>query len=249
MSNLNFRLSIMKIKLTFLVIFIFYSICFSQIEGRATYEIQRNNDNENRYNNNNKKKEFVAYENKINRYINNQSFLLVFKNGKSHFTKKKQLTSDSENSSLNKVIEALYPDTYFDFKEQKNYIVDYNINKKGFLVALNDDKTDVEYLSENFDEVKQGIICSKAVITYNQKNKVYKTEIWYSKEINLPYGPLSYNRFPGLVVLVKENDGTLIKLKEIDFKSQKEIEIPKLEEVTEDDLEEKYGETMNKLRN
>lgn len=239
----------MKIKLTFINIFIFYLTCCSQIEGMATYEILRSNDYENRYDNNSNKEKNIAFDKKIDEFINNQTFYLRFKNGKSHFSKKNKLLSDKESSSFYNILEALYPDTYYDFKTQKNYIVDNYINKDGFLVVLKDRNRDIKFFSEDFDEVKQGIFCSKAIITHKKNNKVYHTEIWYAKEINLPYGPLSFNGFPGLVVLVKENTGTLIMLKKIHFENQNQIEIPKLKEIKEDELEAMYDKAMKKVRN
>ncbi len=98
-------------------------------------------------------------------------------------------------------------------------------------------------------------LCYKAttqVIYYNKGEEINKFyEVWYSPDINIPFGPDIFSGLPGLIMEVT-NLTNFIKYTVVNIKksnSVKIIEHPKGTEITESELDKLILDTKNRLRN
>ena len=86
-------------------------------------------------------------------------------------------------------------------------------------------------------------------MSFSSENSTYDYKVWYSKEINVPYGPSIYNGLPGLVVQVKEPSGTLFELKSLNFSKQNDIIVNEtLVKITEEEFNKIVKESLGKFK-
>ena len=223
---------------------------YSQIEGEATYLVVRNFNYDSllRTITDESKLKYIEHSRNIDKAINNQRFKLRFKDNMSHMFLEEKLESDNKRDHL-KFIRSIYPENYFDLITKKNYYVKKSYNKNGYLVESdNCEEETIIHSSENKTTIN-GFVCNKATVTYINDNEKYTYNVWFSQDINLPFGPFTYNGLPGLVIQVKEPDGTIIQLKKLKLSNQKNIEIPdNYDLISQADFDKMVKDMYNKMR-
>ncbi|GGE14609.1 hypothetical protein GCM10010831_14960 [Psychroflexus salis] len=155
---------------------------------------------------------------------------------------------DSDHDEIeSKFVKKLYPDHYFYFKENNLFKVQKGFNKNGYLVDINKiiDVSKLDFKDGAFNKKINGFDCSLAL--YEDKEI---TKIWFTTNINKPFGPLTYVGLPGLVVKVETPNGIIINLEKITFKKQKDITIPDdLEKITEEKFNEIVKQALGRYNN
>lgn len=240
-----------KVLLNVILIFFIASNVFSQNQGQAVYIIKPPNNLDSIFSKLDKEKKAIminSYQ-KINNFIEQQTFKLKFKNGISHFKIEDKLESDLNIANL-KFVKNIYPENYYYHRNKTNFYIKLNFNKSGYLVKVDDSAFKVTLHSDKYNKVINGYSCSLATLkSITNHDSEYVYNIWYAKEYNLPFGPSIYNGLPGLVVQVKEPSGNIIELQDLKFSDQSEITINnQLIEIAEKEFNNIIKKSLNKFK-
>lgn len=227
----------------------FINFAIAQNQGKAIYKIKYNVNLDTVFNDTDglKKEKFKKTFYKSIENTEKQEFSLVFKDNESHFSIVDKMDSDSEVNE-SKFIKKLYPDHYFFYQNDKMFTVHNGFNKNGYLVDINKiNLLKLNFKDETYNKIIKGLDCSLALYK-SDKNTI--TKIWYTPNINKPFGPLTYVGLPGLVVKVETPNGIIIQLEKIKFINQKKISIPDdLEKITEDRFNEIVKQALGRFNN
>lgn len=160
---------------------------------------------------------------------------LFFKNGVSTFEKVTKL--EKENPKLPLVSILIGNGVYYTDIEKKEILNQKNSLGELFLVKHEFFKWQLTQETKKIGNY----ICYKAIgyKTVENKKGVSKNlvEAWYTREIQLPYGPKEFSGLPGLIVSIKE--GRLImNLEKVLINPKREISIKKPKKGIKVSLEE-----------
>lgn len=148
--------------------------------------------------------DFANADSIIENYID---FKLLFHDGKTLFKsgKENRAISGFNQDAINLAFESsnCTSQYYFNYANQE-FVKQFSFWRNDLLIVDNFPFQKWELTNES--RSISGYTCYKAIIKQYDKfeKKAYNKVAWYTTEIPLPYGPLSYNGLPGLIIRLDE---------------------------------------------
>ncbi len=236
----------MKNKIVLLFILVSISFYSQTKQGKITYKVFLDKNNENSILKNDKIPE--SQKQAVLSIVKNTTFInciLDFKGTESLFYIQDGL-KDSRNSILE--ISIGKDIVYTNIGTNKEIIVSKETLGQSFLVTENF----VNWKLLNESKKINGYNCFKAIsqISIDTRNGPIKKNIiaWYTSEINIPFGPKKYNNLPGLILELHE--GSLIyQATKIDLDKKTEIKKPlKGKKITAKELNQMFKKLYNERK-
>lgn len=206
------------------LILFFFLISFqliSQITGEAVYQLsidKRENLNEKKY------RGFKKIEETAKKF----KLKLTFNNTNSHYVLEKPMKMDYIQESLFKMAEIVFKSNGEFYMEVNNkmLIEKKEFDDKKYIIESKINISDWKLTNETLKIGK--FLCLKAKRNFIYESRKGKTSIeqvvWYTPEIPLPFGPLDFVGFPGLVIQVKSGN-IITSLKTLRLNPKKNINV------------------------
>lgn len=192
-------------------------------------------------------KKFSEIENKMDEIQKNTLFILLFDGRQSSFEAEKNL----ENKQNKFIKGAIGPDASGFFYNHNDKIIrklhafgqDFLIHKKPYKWRITNEKKKIG----KYECIKAEL--EKNIQTKNGIKKIF-TIAWFTKEINIPYGPIGYSGLPGLIIELESNN-FLYYVHKINLNIKKNVKIkePRLgKKVSDSEFSEIAYQTMSSLK-
>jgi GLPGLI family protein len=160
------------------------------------------------------------------------------------------LTDDFNNFRFN-AIKGGGKGVYFKDTVKKERV--YETESGGELVDILMPYKMYDWKLENKSKIISGFTCYKATAqlksSFNKKSVVTNITVWYTPELNYPFGPVNYDGLPGLV-LEAEKNGVFFIATKIILKPKKPAKIKKPSSgrlMTNDEFNKKVKEIENMI--
>ncbi len=163
----------------------------------------------------------------VNIEIDLMSFTLTYDAEKSYFIKNRNIPQDKYHADIASIL-VKSSHSYFQYLVSKTSLYNYDIKDKTYIVSDNSKMQNWNLTNET--RMIEGYTCYKATLkTFNERSqKEHIREAWYTPEIPVPYGPVSYGGLPGLILEIKINHGFVYYATKI--VKNKPVKLPKLKE-------------------
>lgn len=208
--------------MTFVTLF-----CIGQNKSGVAYYTKESKLNNEKLNNSDVKEELKKAISNVNETIGSNEYVLKFNPNFAKYQLVEKMNSDENSSFKNKLALAFsgFNGVAFFDKKIGHLIIKKEILDETFLITTKFEEMNWILTKEKL--ILNGLTCYKAkkVLIKEGRNGVIETEItvWYTPEINLPYGPDGFGGLPGLIIQL-ENGNIVTTLDKIEF-VDKEIKI------------------------
>ncbi|MCG1035147.1 GLPGLI family protein [Polaribacter sargassicola] len=153
------------------------------------------------------------------------TYSLRFNENESIFLKEKKMNNDKENTYVLGIANSFIgTGVYYQNKKENISLLEKQTFGKDFLIKSKLKKEN-EWRITNEQKKIGKLLCFKAIRIC--KSCSVAEEVWFTPDIPVPFGPMGYGGFPGLVVEVKNNNILILRLTKVNFlKGQSNIEKP-----------------------
>lgn len=192
-------------------------------------------------------KKFSEIEKKMDEVQSRMNFILFF-NGEMVTFEAEKVLMNKENKFTKA---AVGPDASGVFYNDKNKNIRMlHAFGQDFLISYPKHKWNLV----NEKKIIGNYLCNKAeiikIIKTKKAEKKVKIIAWYTKDINIPFGPIGYSGLPGLIINLEANN-YLYSVNKIELNSKKNIKIKepnKGKKITEEEFKEIARITMKNSR-